>query len=219
MSLSLISVETPLPIYQHALSHGKLILKTYSLSIQGHNCHAIEHLIGYRNDVKEQHLSEYFNWAISLSTAPESNVFVKQGILASVAMIIKHGKREDLLPYANDLLAWVINDDIKQNAGTNVQKLVYKLVQRIGTIYLFRDSCFICGCAGLTFLPPRVAAWRYKRGSRSLAANLSAGDGTTSHLPETEENLEDENIEVPDEVEEVIDQLIQGLRSGDGVVR
>jgi hypothetical protein len=33
------------------------------------------------------------------------------------------------------------------------------------------------------------------------------------------ENLEDDNIEVPDEVEEVIDQLIQGLRSGDGIVR
>jgi hypothetical protein len=156
-----------------------------------------------RNDVKEQYLSQYFDWAIEQSTSLETNVFVKQGTLTSVAMILKHGKREDLLPHAERLLQWIIDDDIKTNSGSNVQKLVYKIVQRIG----------------LTFLPPRVATWRYSRGSRSLAANLSGGDGTSSQQPEVTENLEDDNIEVPDEVEEVIDQLIQGLRSGDGIVR
>lgn len=67
-------------------------------------------------------------------------------------------------------------------------------------------------------MPPRVAAWRYKRGNRSLAANLSGGDSTgpTNREAEVEE---DDSIEVPDEVEEVIDQLIQGLRSCDGIVR
>lgn len=81
---------------------------------------------------------------------------------------------------------------------------------------------FICSCVGLTFLPPRIAAWRYKRGNRSLAANLSAGDGTVSKTSnnngEVEEN-DNDDIDVPDEVEEVIDQLIQGLRSIDSIVR
>lgn len=74
----------------------------------------------------------------------------------------------------------------------------------------------------MTFLPARVASWRYKRGNRSLAANLSAGDGTvkpqsTSVVEEIKEN--DEDVDVPDEIEEVVDQLIQGLGSTDSIVR
>lgn len=78
---------------------------------------------------------------------------------------------------------------------------------------------------GLTFLPPRVATWRYKRGNRSLAANLSAGDGGSTTVTVVQANQSDaqdeieEHIDVPDDIEEVIDQLIQGLRCGDGVVR
>lgn len=78
---------------------------------------------------------------------------------------------------------------------------------------------------GLTFLPPRLATWRYQRGNRSLTANLSAGDGKPSVTDPTQnanhisENDTSENIEVPDEIEEVIDQLIQGLGSNDGIVR
>jgi hypothetical protein len=49
-------------------------------------------------------------------------------------MILKHGKREDLLPHAERLLQWIIDDDIKTNSGSNVQKLVYKIVQRIGNL-------------------------------------------------------------------------------------
>ena len=56
-----------------------------------------------------------------------------------------------------------------------LRKLAVKLCQRIG----------------LTFLPPRVALWRYQRGNRSLELNLSSGGisphptGTTSssHVP------------------------------------
>lgn len=74
----------------------------------------------------------------------------------------------------------------------------------------------------MTFLPPRVASWRYQRGTRSLATNLSDGDGHgKSSTAEEEKNLasEEEEIEVPDEVDEVIDQLIQGLGCTDSIVR
>lgn len=122
-------------------------------------------------------------------------------------MILKHGKREDLLPHASKLLQFVINADFRSDSGSNVRKLVYKVVQRIG----------------LTFLPVRVASWRYRRGNRSLAANLSAGDSMVnigdrrSEVGGREE--EEEELEVPDEIEEVMDQLINGLRSGDSIVR
>ena len=32
----------------------------------------------------------------------------------------------------------------------------------------------LCQRIGLTFLPPRVALWRYQRGNRSLESNLTA---------------------------------------------
>lgn len=83
---------------------------------------------------------------------------------------------------------------------------MYKIIQRIG----------------MTFLPPRVASWRYQRGSRSLAANLSGGDGNASSdsKPDSKNGeLESEDIDVPDEIEEVIDELIQGLGVGDSIVR
>lgn len=74
---------------------------------------------------------------------------------------------------------------------------------------------------GLTFLPTRIATWRYERGNRSLAANLSAGDvgAVTVEVINSENVIASEDIEVPDEIEEVIDQLIQGLGSADSVVR
>ncbi|XP_066141125.1 tubulin-specific chaperone D [Euwallacea fornicatus] len=157
-----------------------------------------------RNDVKEKHLVPFFDWVREQSLAQESNVFVKYGTLACIAMIIKHGKREDILPHAQKLLAWIINSEFKDSSGTNVQKLVYKIIQRIG----------------LTFLPPQIASWRYQRGSRSLAANLNAAGDLSLNI-EGNHSVErpEEAVDVPDEVEEVIDQLIQGLRCADGVVR
>ncbi|KAJ8961404.1 hypothetical protein NQ318_014649 [Aromia moschata] len=166
----------------------------------------LSHKFITRYDVKEKHLHSFFDWAIQLSSANDSSVFVKYGTLACVSTILKHGKRDDLLPYTRKLLTWIINAEFKNNSGSNIQKLVYKIVQRIG----------------LTFLRPKVTAWRYKRGNRSLAANLSAGDGslpnTSSSTSEVEE-VDEDDMEVPDEVEEVIDQLMQGLRSLDSIVR
>ncbi|CAH1175633.1 unnamed protein product [Phaedon cochleariae] len=183
------------------------IIKTYAVvSDKCRDAAAyLAHKFITRNDVKEKHLSTILEWVKELSLSENSNVFVKYGTLACVATILKHGKREDLLPYARNLLEWIVNAEFRKNSGSNIQKLVYKIIQRIG----------------LTFLPPRIASWRYKRGNRSLAANLSSGDGSVASAPkECKEEVEnDEEIEVPDEVEDVIDQLIEGLRCLDGVVR
>lgn len=154
---------------------------------------------------------------------------MKYGTLASVAMILKHGKREDLLPHARKLLEWIVSAEFKNNPGSNVQKLVYKIIQRIGTylihIHLNYIQFLFTFQLGLTFLPPKMVSWRYQRGNRSLAANLSAGDTKTNEVTEQPliispaEAVHSEDIDVPDEIEEVIDQLIQGLGSGDSVVR
>jgi hypothetical protein len=85
---------------------------------------------------------------------------------------------------------------------------------------------------GLTFLKPRIAPWRYQRGSRSLAENLksdvvSAGGGIAKVVlppppqPEEERGKEEdeEDFDIPEELEEVVEELIQGLRHTDIIVR
>ena len=65
----------------------------------------------------------------------------------------------------------------------------------------------------MIFLKPRVAAWRYQRGSRSLALNLVQ---TAQPVPQIQSSNQkediDEDIDVPDEIEEVIEDILKGLR-------
>ena len=76
----------------------------------------------------------------------------------------------------------------------------------------------------MTFLPTRVASWRYQRGSRSLEETLAASNASAqsiSHAPSalTGEEDEGEGYDVPEEIEDVISQLLGGLRDRDTVVR
>jgi hypothetical protein len=95
------------------------------------------------------------------------------------------------------------------------RKLAVKLAQRIG----------------LTFLPPRVVKWRYKRGHRSLTANLRAATGAlpvtpaevSPPAPKEEEEEEEDDAALPaslqDRCEMVIELLLSGLRDRDTMVR
>ena len=76
-------------------------------------------------------------------------------------------------------------------------------------------------------MPPRVVSWAYQRGQRSLLQNMGADDNATagdaaiaSGMGEPGAGEEDEDdIEVPEELEDVIEQLLVGLRDRDTVVR
>lgn len=93
-----------------------------------------------------------------------------------------------------------------------IKKARVNLAQRIGCI----------------FLKPKVAKWRYQRGSRSLAHNLtgatsgiisSSSNITTVQLEEEQEiddELEDEQY---DQLEFIIQFLLDGLKDDDNVVR
>lgn len=70
-----------------------------------------------------------------LSALPDSPSFVQCGSLAAVASILKHGKREDLLPHAQLLLKWILASKYRENQNTLVRKFGVKVVQRIGKIY------------------------------------------------------------------------------------
>ena len=105
------------------------------------------------------------------------------------------------------------------------RKLGMKLLQRVAMVHL----------------PPRVAAWRYQRGSRSLEQNLqlqaagaAAGVGGAAEKEAVKEAAEEaggeeeaeegeeeegEEDEVPEAIEEIIEQMLRGLRDADTVVR
>lgn len=63
-------------------------------------------------------------------------------------------------------------------------------------------------------MKPRVATWRYQRGSRSLAANLlqskpiEVSSTSATHF----EDEDNEDYDVPEEIEEVLDEILRALR-------
>lgn len=156
-----------------------------------------------RVDVSEKYLKQFF---LDINTT--SAEAIKVGQLAAVAQILKHGKRESLLREASDVLQWIVACDFKGNADYLKYKYYMKIVQRLGMV----------------FLKPRLARWRYQRGSRSLVTNLT--NQAAAH-PEGKADLQstdiredyEADIEVVDEIEEIIEELLQGLRSASSMVR
>ncbi|XP_024902820.1 tubulin-specific chaperone D isoform X2 [Pteropus alecto] len=161
-----------------------------------------------RPDVKQKKMAGFLDW--SLCTLARSSfqtiegVIAMDGTLQALAQIFKHGKREDCLPYAAPVLQCLDGCKLPDSSQTLLRKLGVKLVQRLG----------------LTFLKPRVAKWRYQRGCRSLVANLQL---CTPIWREPRIQLEmpdnEEDYEVPEEVESVIEQLLVGLKDKDTIVR
>ncbi|XP_012511897.1 PREDICTED: tubulin-specific chaperone D [Propithecus coquereli] len=160
-----------------------------------------------RPDVKQQKMAGFLDW--SLCTLACSSFQTLEGVIAidgtlqALAQIFKHGKREDCLPYAATVLQCLDGCRLPESNQTLLRKLGVKLVQRLG----------------LTFLKPKVAAWRYQRGCRSLAANLQP---FTQQRPEPQTLLVPSDChedDVPEGVESVIEQLLVGLKDKDTVVR
>ncbi|XP_037710279.1 tubulin-specific chaperone D [Drosophila subpulchrella] len=155
-----------------------------------------------RSDIKDLYLARFLDWIMEQHQADTVNV--KFGQLAAVAAILKHGKREDLQHYADKLLQWITSCQYKEGNDFLKYKYYVKIVQRIGLVHL----------------KPRIASWRYKRGTRSLATNLSQAVGAGGESVALEVSPEEgEEIIVPDAIEEVIEELLQALRSGGNDIR
>ncbi|XP_063077112.1 tubulin-specific chaperone D [Engraulis encrasicolus] len=161
-----------------------------------------------RPDVKQKRLGDFLDWSLSVIAQTshltmEGNIIL-DGALQSLAQLFKHGKRDDLLPYASTVLQCLDKKCLGESGQAKLRKLCVKLVQRLG----------------LTFLKPRVARWRYQRGSRSLALNLAQSTSSTPAVATTpDDSVQDEDYDIPEEVENVIEQLLVGLKDKDTIVR
>ncbi|GAQ86916.1 Beta-tubulin folding cofactor D [Klebsormidium nitens] len=157
--------------------------------------------------------------AISSTQDDPTTVFLLPGIMSSLAAIFKVGGRDILLEVSDSV--WADACAVLQTPfaarSPLVRMLAVKLIQRIG----------------LTHLPPRVATWRYQRGHRSLLQNMDASlpQGATdagleggipqpdAGAPADEPAPEDDDLDVPDVIEDVIEHLLTGLKDKDTVVR
>ncbi|GAA6218208.1 tubulin-specific chaperone D [Lates japonicus] len=163
-----------------------------------------------RPDVKQKRLGDFLDW--SLTTISQTNdqsmrdIMVLDGALQSLAKLFKHGKRDDLLQYAPTILQCLEQKRLSESSQAMLRKLGVKLIQRLG----------------LTFLKPRLAAWRYQRGNRSLAANLSMSQSastTDAVTPDVEAQEQEEDYDIPEDVETVIEHLLVGLKDKETIVR
>ncbi|KAL6906534.1 hypothetical protein ACP4OV_004135 [Aristida adscensionis] len=161
--------------------------------------------------------SSFMEWANKILLSVTDN-FVDQfrsiGIVEALASIFKIGNRRLLYDAASG--AW--NDCsvmIKTNVSARsplLRKFLVKLAQRVALISL----------------PPRSPSWRYKSISSSLGANLSSstsggGYSSVSNQEVINDQAEmcssEEDMDVPEIVEEIIDLLLTGLRDSDTIVR
>ena len=156
-----------------------------------------------RPDTKSTLLPSFLEWAVQTMSAPNSLDGEITGALTALCAVMKHGKREDLVEDAPNILTKLIAANFKERSNTNIRKLSLKLVQRLGMI----------------FLKARVASWRYQRGCRSLAATLGSTQDKDKEKKELEEAEQEECFDVPESIEEVIEELLVGLKDKDTVVR
>eukprot|EP00736_Rhodelphis_marinus_P002796 Rmarinus@m.297 len=155
------------------------------------------------------HLSEFVSWAsrqlkdLEVSDVP-SDMFLVVGIFHSLACLFKVAQRDVLLKFVLPVYHPVIKLAAEQKS--DMMFLAVKLAQRLG----------------LTFLKPRVAPWRYHRGCRSLLDNLKGVPGAASRTVVKSALLneaEDECVVVAEEVEDLLDILLVGLKDKQTVVR
>uniref|UniRef100_A0A4W6G040 Tubulin-specific chaperone D n=1 Tax=Lates calcarifer TaxID=8187 RepID=A0A4W6G040_LATCA len=144
-----------------------------------------------RPDVKQKRLGDFLDW--SLTTISQTNdqsmrdIMVLDGALQS--LLVLHARLSVCTP---TILQCLEQKRLSESSQAMLRKLGVKLIQRLG----------------LTFLKPRLAAWRYQRGSRSLAANLSMSQSastTDAVSPDVEAQEQEEDYDIPEEVETVID--------------
>ncbi|NXS59961.1 TBCD protein, partial [Brachypteracias leptosomus] len=163
-----------------------------------------------RPDVRQKRMADFLDWTLAMlsksSFRSMEGAVVMNGMLQALAQLFKHGKREDCLPYAATVLECLDTCKLSESNDALLRKLGMKLVQRLG----------------LTFMKPKVAKWRYQRGCRSLAANLQAQGSVVQNKVITvaaNESDDEEEYDIPGEIENVVEQLLVGLKDKDTIVR
>lgn len=148
-----------------------------------------------RSDAKKLYLKEMIMWSLQCA----ENDPLRHGPLAVIAAILKHSAREDVKPYIQIILDKILQLHLNENPADLIRKFGMKVVQRIG----------------LVLLGTKLASWRYQRTSRpiSLVPNTNINYNTIESVEDTKNiPLNHDDQDIPSTIEDIIEQLIQGLR-------
>ncbi|XP_025987587.2 tubulin-specific chaperone D [Solenopsis invicta] len=150
-----------------------------------------------RFDVKKLYLEEMIMWCLKCI----ENDPLKHGPLAVIASILKHSAREDVKPYSQILLDNMLKLRLSDNPADLIRKFGIKVVQRIG----------------LVLLRTKLASWRYQKTNRpiTIMPNVKADNiANTESINDIKKPISNDNEdqEIPPVIEDIIEQLIQGLR-------
>ncbi|WJX15239.1 hypothetical protein P8452_05407 [Trifolium repens] len=164
--------------------------------------------------------TSFVEWTHEVMSSVTEDVlqhFQLLGAIEALAAIFKTGSRNLLL----DVIPIIWNDTSLLYKSSNaarsplLRKYLMKLTQRIG----------------LTSLPHRLPSWRYT--GRTAKLNISLNTSSTANQSNlgvnnnysnsvellTDEAEDEEDMDVPENVEEIIEMLLSGLRDMDTVVR
>lgn len=89
--------------------------------------------------------------------------------------------------------------------------ILHAVFSIVNTILLFYT--------GLTLLKVRIAAWRYDRGTRSLEQNLLSTEPKALEIKQTQNIEDDDDDDIPSLLEDIIQELMEGLKDTDIIVR
>ncbi|KAK7357845.1 hypothetical protein VNO80_17142 [Phaseolus coccineus] len=158
---------------------------------------------------------EWTHTVMSSVTEDLLHHFQLLGVVEALAAIFKAGSRNLLLDVSpvvwNDTSMLYKSSDAARSPL--LRKYLMKLTQRIG----------------LTALPQRLPSWRYMGRVAKLNVSLNTSNKidqsnlgvneNDSNSNEMSDRGEDEDMDVPENVEEIIEMLLSGLRDMDTVVR
>lgn len=155
-----------------------------------------------RPDLRSTILPRFFNQLFQMLKEEKNagNNIKLLGVLKCLSSIYKYGKREDLIKYTLETLKTIVSLDLLATSQLAlIRKFHIKIVQRVG----------------ITFFKIKVAKWRYERGSRVLMDKINK----TESIKKIKTEEEDDDEMIPEEIEEIIEQLLTGLKDTDTIVR
>ena len=164
-----------------------------------------------RPDINKENMLPFVEWCLNFFKTSNPNEMVGvinlKGSLSVLSKIFKQGRRENILSLCSVVLEAINESDILTVTNSVLRKLTVKLVQRLG----------------MTFLKPREAPWRYKRGTRSLNDMMTNGmHGNKIEEMDSSEEVHEENVDdfdIPEDIENVIEILLNALKDKDTIVR
>jgi hypothetical protein len=170
-----------------------------------------------RPDATVTFLDSFFDYAInkfeaylslSQSNASQQQHCLHLGILFTLNQVLKRGDRNKLIGlFAKIKNLYFVSIRIieLQTNQTLERKMLCKLIQRIG----------------MTLLSPRNATWRYQKNYRTMNLQQSKKplEEVSVDVVTSTTNQSEENIEIPEEIEEILDKMISFLSDKDTVVR